>query len=64
MSEEKTKIIEFGRFAQRNRKIRGERKAETFDFLGFTHYCSTGVNGQYRAKRKQVKRNSEQKCKR
>ena len=56
VSEEKTKIIEFGRFAQRNRKIRGERKAETFDFLGFTHYCSTGVNGQYRAKRKTSKK--------
>ena len=56
VSEEKTKILEFGRFAQRNRRIRGERKAETFDFLGFTHYCSTGVNGQYRTKRKTSKK--------
>ena len=56
VSEEKIKIIEFGRFAQRNRKRRGERKAETFEFLGVTHYCSTGVNGQYRAKRKTSKK--------
>ena len=52
VSEEKTKIIEFGRYAQRDRKKRGEKKPETFDFLGFTHYCSMGLKGNYRAKRK------------
>ena len=52
VSEEKTKIIEFGRYAQRERKRRGEKKPETFDFLGFTHYCSRGIKGNYRAKRK------------
>ena len=36
---EKTRLIEFGRFAARNRKQRGEGKPETFTFLGFTHYC-------------------------
>jgi RNA-directed DNA polymerase len=36
---EKTRLIEFGRFAEHNRKRRGERKPETFTFLGFTHYC-------------------------
>jgi hypothetical protein len=35
---EKTWLIEFGQFAERNRK-RGEGKPETFTFLGFTHYC-------------------------
>ena len=35
---EKTRLIEFGRFAQLNRQRRGEGKAETFTFLGFTHY--------------------------
>src|SRR5450631_3017260 len=35
----KTRLIEFGRFAARDRKQRGERKPETFTFLGFTHYC-------------------------
>lgn len=37
---EKTRLIEFGRFAADNRKKRGERKPETFTFLGFTHICS------------------------
>jgi RNA-directed DNA polymerase len=36
---EKTRLIEFGRFAARSRKQRGEGKPETFVFLGFTHYC-------------------------
>jgi RNA-directed DNA polymerase len=36
---EKTRLIEFGRFAVRNRKQRGAGKPETFTFLGFTHYC-------------------------
>jgi group II intron reverse transcriptase/maturase len=37
---EKTRLIEFGRFAETNRTSRGEGKPETFDFLGFTHICS------------------------
>jgi RNA-directed DNA polymerase len=36
---EKTRLIEFGRYAEQNRKRRGEAKPETFTFLGFTHYC-------------------------
>ena len=36
---DKTRLIEFGRCAARDRKQRGERKPETFTFLGFTHYC-------------------------
>jgi RNA-directed DNA polymerase len=36
---EKTRLIEFGRFAAQNRKQRGMGKPETFTFLGFTHYC-------------------------
>src|SRR3954451_16112538 len=36
---EKTRLIEFGRFAAQNREQRGERKPETFTFLGFTHHC-------------------------
>lgn len=36
---EKTRLIEFGRFAAQNRKRRGLGKPETFTFLGFTHYC-------------------------
>jgi RNA-directed DNA polymerase len=36
---DKTRLIEFGRFAARDRKARGKGKPETFTFLGFTHYC-------------------------
>src|SRR5438046_5146763 len=39
LNPDKTRLIEFGRFAARNRKQRGEGKPETFTFLGFTHYC-------------------------
>jgi len=40
LHEDKTRLIEFGRFARSNRRRRGEGKPETFDFLGFTHICS------------------------
>jgi len=47
----KTRVVEFGRFAVQNAKRRGER-AETFDFLGLTHYCGTKRNGKgFRMKR-------------
>lgn len=36
----KTRLIEFGRFAASNRRGRGEKRPETFDFLGFTHKCA------------------------
>src|SRR5881296_139409 len=36
---DKTRLIQFGRFAIQNRKQRGQGKPETFTFLGFTHYC-------------------------
>lgn len=54
---EKTRLIEFGRFAARDRQQRGDGKPETFDFLGFTHSC--GVKRQLRAflvKRKTMKK--------
>jgi RNA-directed DNA polymerase len=51
IAEEKTKILEFGRFAESNRAKRGSGKPETFDFLGFTHYCSQSKNGKFRVKR-------------
>ena len=42
---DKTRLIEFGRSAIANRRARGLGKPETFDFLGFTHYCATRRNG-------------------
>ena len=38
---EKTRLIEFGRFAEGNRKRDGAGKPETFNFPGFTHICGT-----------------------
>jgi RNA-directed DNA polymerase len=63
---EKTRLIEFGRFAAQNRRERGLAKPETFDFLGFTHICGKTKDGRFwlrrititkrlRAKLKQVK---------
>jgi len=50
---EKTRLIEFGRFAERNRKRRGDGKTETFDFLGFTHICgTTRITRRFLVKRK------------
>jgi len=52
IASEKTKLFEFGRYAKAKAKTRGERTA-TFNFLGFTHYCSVSLNGKrYRIKRK------------
>ena len=42
---EKTRLIEFGRQAIATRRARGLGKPETFDFLGFTHYCATRRSG-------------------
>src|SRR5664279_355359 len=48
----KTKVVEFGRFAAKRAAVDG-KKPETFDFLGFTHYCSTKRDGTgFRVKRK------------
>jgi RNA-directed DNA polymerase len=39
LHEDKTRLIEFGRLPAMARRQRGERRPETFAFLGFTHYC-------------------------
>jgi RNA-directed DNA polymerase len=56
LSSEKTGLKEFGRYAQENRKRKGRRKPETFDFLGFTHYCSQTRNGKFTVKQKTSKK--------
>jgi len=53
---EKTRLIEFGKFAAERRARRGEGKPETFDFLGFTHICGTKVNGQGFQLRRETRR--------
>ena len=44
---EKTRLIEFGRYATERREKRGEGKPETFNFLGFTHICGTSHKTGY-----------------
>ena len=53
---DKTRLIEFGRFAMANRRARGERRPETFDFLGFTHYCRTTREGRFGLGRKPIRK--------
>jgi RNA-directed DNA polymerase len=50
----KTRLIEFGRYAAERRAARGLGKPETFDFLGFTHYCGTTRKGTFTIRRKSV----------
>ncbi len=49
---DKTRLIEFGRFAADNRKKRGLGKPESFNFLGFTHVCARNRRGRFTVKRK------------
>ena len=49
---EKTRLIEFGRFAAETRKRRGLGKPETFNFLGFTFICGKSRRGKFLVKRK------------
>jgi group II intron reverse transcriptase/maturase len=51
---EKTRLIEFGRFAATNREKRGAERPETFNFLGFSHYCGTTRHGEFALKRRSI----------
>jgi hypothetical protein len=54
---DKTRLIEFGRFAAVGRKQRGEGKPETFNFLGFTHICGQSwKNGKCFVLRKTIRK--------
>jgi RNA-directed DNA polymerase len=48
---DKTRLIEFGRYAAERRHKRGVRKPETFEFLGFTHICAKDRLGRFQLKR-------------
>ena len=63
LEESKSRLLEFGRYAEGNRKARGERKPETFDFLGFTFYCSKSRSGKFSVKLKTSKKKFRQKVK-
>ena len=60
LAEDKTKLISFGRFAKERAK--GGR-IETFDFLGFTHYCGKSKLGKFRVKRRTAKKKFNAKVK-
>ena len=60
---DKTKLIEFGRLADRNRAARGEGKPETFSFLGFTHICARSKNGRFWVRRITVSKRMRAKLK-
>src|SRR5205823_13943975 len=49
---DKTRLIEFGRFAANDRKLRGLGKPETFTFLGFTFICGRSRRGKFQLQRK------------
>ncbi len=64
IAPEKTRSLEFGPCAQKKAKERGERKAECFDFLGFTHYCTTTRSGKrFRIGRKTISKRMSAKLK-
>lgn len=49
---EKTRVLEFGRFAREDRARQGLSKPETFDFLGFTHIAGTDLQGRFQLRRR------------
>jgi len=53
---DKTRRIEFGRYAEQNRKRKREGKPETFDFLGFTHISGKDRNGNFTVKRRTIRK--------
>src|SRR6058998_3295746 len=55
LHSDKTRIVEFGRYAERNRRKRGDGKPETFNFLGFTHSCGKTRKGWFTVLRQTVR---------
>jgi RNA-directed DNA polymerase len=56
LAAEKTRLIEFGRFAARDRRTRGLGRPETFAFLGFTHICAKDRRERFMLKRITIKK--------
>jgi RNA-directed DNA polymerase len=51
LAADKTRLVEFGRFAAERRAARGLGRPETFPFLGFTHICAKTRNGRFKLQR-------------
>jgi RNA-directed DNA polymerase len=60
---DKTRLIEFGRFAAQNRRERGLEKPEKFDFLGFTHLCGKTKDGRFWLRRVTITKRMQAKLK-
>jgi len=60
---DKTRLIEFGRFAASNRKERGLPKPDVFEFLGFTHVCGKTRDGRFWLRRITIKKRMRAKLK-
>jgi len=60
---DKTRLIQFGRHAARRRKARGLGKPETFDFLGFTHFCGITKRGRFWLRRITIRKRMQAKLK-
>ena len=58
---EKTRLLEFGAYADQQRKRRGEGKPETFNFLGFTHICAKKRNGRFTVLRQTIRKRMQAK---
>ena len=58
---DKTRRIEFGRFAEENRERRGEGKPETFDFLGFMHISGKNRLGRFTVRRLTIRKRMRRK---
>ena len=63
LHEEKTRLIMFGKYAAERRHRIGKGRPETFDFLGFTHYCATSRDGNFIVKRKTQRKRKIRKLK-
>ena len=63
LAEDKCRLIQFGRFAEQDRRERGEGKPETFTFLGFTHICARTRSGKFRVRRITSRKKFAKKCK-
>jgi group II intron reverse transcriptase/maturase len=59
---EKTRVIRFGRYERENAR-RQNRRAHTFDFLGFTHFCGTSRRGKFIVGRRTSRKKFRKKCK-
>jgi RNA-directed DNA polymerase len=63
LNTEKTRLVRFGRYAAQQRAERGLDKPETFDFLGFTHYCAKRKDGHFAVRRRTIKKRQAAKLK-